>query len=117
MNFHQLKQRRDAITTRQLQIAADLAEMKRAWLAEGQQTDQGKRATLEAEHATLELERHELRLVLELGKKVEARLHSVTAHAVLIALLKERGLGDVVIEANRLAIERQALLTGAAHAA
>lgn len=117
MNFHEMKLRRDAITTRLLQIAADLAEMKRAWLADGEQTDQGKRATLEAEQATLQLELHELRLVLTLSKKVEARLHSVTAHAVLIALLKDRGLGGLVVEANRLAIERQALLTGAAHAA
>ena len=117
MNFHQLKQRRDEIVTRRLQIAAELAEMKRAWIVDGATTDQAHRATLEAEQAQLQLEQHQLVLVLNLGKKVEARLHSVTSHAVLIALLKERGMGDVVIEANRLAIERQALLTGAAHAA
>lgn len=117
MNLHEMKQRRDAITTRRLHIEAELAEMKRAWLADGASTNQAHRATLEAEHAALELERHELRLVLDMAGKIERRLHAATTHAVLIGLLRDRGLGELVVEANRLAIERQALLTGAAHAA
>jgi hypothetical protein len=118
-SLHDMKQRRDAITTRLLQIQAELAEMKRAWLADGKQGDHGRRATLEAEHAVLELEKHQLRLVLDQASKVEAQLHAATVHAVLIGLLKDRGHGALVIEARNMATERQALvtLTGAAHAA
>lgn len=117
MNLHDLKQRRDAITTRLLEIAAELAEMKRAWLADHAATDHAHRATLEAEQAALELERHQLRMALGLFGKAERKLRDATAHAVLIGLLNERGQGELVQEAYRLAIERQAMITGAAHAA
>lgn len=89
------------IKTRRLEIAATLAEWKRAWFVDGIERPLSDRMTLEAEAAQLVLEEDKIKKVAFAAKLVrQARLRS-TLHHQLIALLVERGMQDVIEEAKR----------------
>lgn len=98
-----LEVRSKEIKLRRLEIAATLAEWKRAYLVEGVERPRGDRAILEAEDANLALEgrrigEHVNVAVIERQRKIKDQLLGQ-----LLALLEERGLADIVAEAKRRA--------------
>lgn len=105
MNLSEVKVRREAVIERELTIVAELAESKRAWFADKSGIDMLKRTTLEAELASLALERHGLTAIMSASKTAEKSYRANLSGAILIRLLNERGLADIVIEADRLAVD------------
>lgn len=106
MKLSEAKARRDEIIARVLQIDADLLEKKRAYFSEGVQAPMAERVELESERANLVVERHYLNTFLECSKQAQKQYRSTLAHAVLIRLLTERGLGELVVEADRIAMDQ-----------
>jgi hypothetical protein len=106
MNLSEAKARRDAVTARMLVLDAKAIESKRAWFSEGQDTPLAERLAVESERAKLAVERHELSTAIRASEDEERKQRRATAFAVLVDLLNERGLGDLVVEANRIADER-----------
>lgn len=91
------------IKTRRLEIAADLAERRRAFFADGVSTPMAERAALQAEDARLALELRQIGAAA-VQAKVERRVQLQSSLlSQLLALLDERGLGDVIAEAKRRA--------------
>lgn len=89
------------IKTRRLEIAADLAERRRAFFADGVSTPMAERAALEAEDAKLALELRQIGAAAVQEKAArQAQLRS-SLLSKLLDVLKERGLGDLVTEAER----------------
>jgi hypothetical protein len=100
-----MKARCEALVARALEVRAELAEMKRAWMADGANTDQARRATLDCELAVLAVEKNALDKALRDAKKAERAYSNALASAQLIKLLMDRGMGSLVVEANRLALD------------
>jgi hypothetical protein len=97
------EKRSQDIKVRRLEIAADLAELKRAYLVDGIERPLAKRATLEAEDARLALEDHRMK-----GEAIQARIdrrrrQEAALLGQLVGLLKERGMGELVAEAEKRA--------------
>jgi hypothetical protein len=106
MNLLEAKQRRDDLVARTLDIEAELAAMKLRWYTNGE-TDHVRRATLEAERATIAIEKNALYKQINAAKKAQrAHLESLQ-HATLIRLLHERGMSDLVAEARRIAVDQR----------
>lgn len=105
MKLSEKKQRRDAIIARQLEIQAILAEMKRAWICDGQPGPQSVRATLEAEYAALAVERNHILAALKADKVTEAALRSASLLSTLMQMLRDRGMSDIVRDAHRLSAD------------
>lgn len=105
MKYSEVVARRSEIIQRELDITAELAENKRLWVAEKIETDFAHRITLEAELAQLAVEKNLLHRVYEGTKKAVKTYRHAQGHALLIKLLIERGLGDLVSEADRMAID------------
>lgn len=105
MNIHQKKLRREAIIARELEINADLAASKRRYFTEGVDRPMAERATLEDELAQLAVEKNVLTKALNDHKTAMKAYRNTLQHAVLIKLLADRGLGELVIEADHAAQE------------
>lgn len=105
MNTGAMKQRRDEVITRMLDITATLKEMKRAWIVTGQDTDFEIKAALESEYANLACERNKLCLAIHADKKAEQVYTRATFTATLVRLLHTRGLTELVREAERISMD------------
>ena len=88
------------IRMRHLEIQATLAEWKRAYFVEGLARPLEDRLTLEAEHAQLSLERRVIEDAAFKAKLVRREQERKTLVYQLIAVLNERGLQDVITEAE-----------------
>lgn len=106
MKLSEAKARRDEINVRALQIEAELLEKKRAFFSEGIQTPMAERVEMEAELARLRVERHYMSTFIECSKSAVKQYRSTLAHATLLRLLAERGLGELVVEADRIAMDQ-----------
>ena len=105
MKLSEAKTRREDLIARELAIIAELAESKRAWFADKSGATMIERTTLEAELANLAVEKHELHVILSASKAAEKCYRNMLAGAILVRLLNERGLAEIVIEADRLAVD------------
>ena len=106
MKLSAAKARRDEILARVLQIDADLLEKKRAYFSDGVQAPLSERVELESERANLLVEKHYLGTFIECSKAAQKQYRATLAHAVLIRLLTERGMGELVVEADRIAMDQ-----------
>jgi hypothetical protein len=88
------------IRTRHLEIQATLAEWKRAWFVDGIERPYGDRLALEAEDARLALERRVLEDAAFKAKLIRREQERKTLVYQLVAVLNERGLQDVIAEAQ-----------------
>jgi hypothetical protein len=88
------------IRMRHLEIQATLAEWKRAWFVDGIERPYGDRLALEAEDAQLALERRVLEDAAFKAKLLRREQERKTLVYQLIAVLNERGLQDVIAEAQ-----------------
>ncbi len=100
-----MEARAQAIVLRRLEIAATLAEWKRAFFVDGIERKFEDRLTLEAEDAALALEKRVIGGKVEAAKVERRRKQNAATLAQLVALLTERGMGDVVAEAEKRAAE------------
>lgn len=89
------------IRMRHLEIQALLAEYKRAYFVDGIERPYADRLTLEAEAAQLALERRVLEDAAFKAKLVRREQERKTLVYQLVAVLNERGLQEVVAEAER----------------
>ncbi len=88
------------IRMRHLEIQATLAEWKRAWFVDGTERPYGDRLALEAEDAQLALERRVLEDAAFKAKLIRREQERKTLVYQLVAVLNERGLQDVITEAE-----------------
>jgi hypothetical protein len=88
------------IRMRHLEIQATLAEWKRAWFVDGIERPYGDRLALEAEDARLALERRVLEDAAFKAKLIRREQERKTLVYQLVAVLNERGLQDVIAEAE-----------------
>ncbi len=100
-----MEARAQAIVLRRLEIAATLAEWKRAFFVDGIERKFEDRLTLEAEDAALALEKRVIGGKVEAAKVERRRRQNATTLAQLVTLLTERGMGDVIAEAEKRAAE------------
>jgi len=89
------------IKVRRLEIQATLAEWKRAYFVDGTERPYADRLTLEAEAAQLALERRMLEDAAFKAKLIRREQERKTLAYQLVAVLNERGLQEVVAEAER----------------
>lgn len=101
----EVKARREEIIARELEINAQLAEAKRAYIVDHVTGDFATRVTLEAELAQLAIEKNTLTKALNDAKAATKAYRHVLAHAILIRLVTARGMADLVIESDRLAMD------------
>ena len=88
------------IKMRHLEIQATLAEWKRAYFVDGTERPYADRLTLEAEAAQLALERRVIEDAAFQAKLIRREQERKTLMYQLIAVLNERGLQDVIAEAE-----------------
>ena len=88
------------IRMRHLEIQATLAEWKRAYFVDGIERPYADRLTLEAEAAQLALERRVIEDAAFQAKLIRREQERKTLMYQLIAVLNERGLQDVIAEAE-----------------
>lgn len=88
------------IKTRRLEIAATLSEWKRAYFVDGISRPLEDRLTLEAENAQLALERRSIEDAAFKAKLARQDGARQTLVHQLVAVLRERGLDDVIAEAQ-----------------
>lgn len=93
------------IKTRRLEIAATLAEWKRAFFVDGVERPFNDRVTLEAEDAALALEARLNSGAAEAAKVERRKRQNAELLGQLLLILEERGLADVVTEAQRRSSE------------
>lgn len=93
------------IKTRRLEIHATLAEWKRAFFVDGIERPFADRVTLEAEDAALALEQRQISAVVEAAKVLRRKRERAALVEHLVALLRERGMDDVIAEAEKRASE------------
>ena len=88
------------IKMRHLEIQATLAEWKRAYFVDGTERPYADRLTLEAEAAQLALERRVIEDAAFKAKLIRREQERKTLVYQLVAVLNERGLQDVIAEAQ-----------------
>jgi hypothetical protein len=96
-----VERRAQEIKLRRIEIAATLAEWKRAFFVDGVERKFTDRLTLEAEDAVLALEARTIGGAVELAKVARRKRLNESLLQQLIAVLHERGMEDVVTEAER----------------
>ena len=104
---HTPESRVKAIKARQLEIQATLTEWKRAYFVEGISRPMADRATLEAEYAQLALERNTIEAAAQKARFVRHEKERASLLYQLIAVLRERGMADVMAEAQARADQRE----------
>lgn len=92
--------RAQEIKTRRLEIAATLAEWKRAYFVEGIARPLGDRLALDAEYARLALELRTLGDAAVVAKVDRRKQEKADYLACLIEVLKEHGREDLLAEAT-----------------
>jgi hypothetical protein len=105
MNLSEAKARREAIIARELDLHAEIAEAKRAWVVDKIEGDFGRRTEREAELANLAVEKHALNARLNGANAATKAYRNTLAHAILIKLVSDRGMAHLVIESDRLAVD------------
>ena len=100
--------RAQEIRMRRLEIAATLAEWKRAFFVDGVEHPFSARVTLEAEDAALALEARVISTDAEMAKVARRKKQNASLLAQLLEVLKERGMGELVAEAERRSAEASA---------
>lgn len=95
--------RAQAIKTRRLEIISTLATWKSEYFNEGIERTVGERARLEAELAGLDLELRQIGNAAAKAKVERRERLNASLLAQLQAVLTERGLTDVIEEAQRRA--------------
>lgn len=105
MKISEAKARRMEVIARRMEITAALIESKRAWVEEGAGLAHGPRLALEAEAARLELEKLHLDKHIHAAKSAMSQYRNTLAHAQLIRLVTEAGHADLVVQADRLAMD------------
>lgn len=105
MNIADRKARRDHLRTRVLEIDADLARSKRAFVIDGIERPYSERVALEAERAEAMLELRQHELAIKQDRKAESLLKQASLLSTLVSVCRERGLSDVVDEARRRSID------------
>ena len=88
------------IKTRRLEISATLLEWKRAYFVEGIKRTYAERLTLEAEEAQLALERRSIEDAAFKARVARQDSARQTLAYQLLVVLRERGLDDVIAEAQ-----------------
>jgi len=91
------------IKTRRLEIAATLANWKRDFFANNITRTKAERATLEAEDANLALEIRQIGDAAAKAKIERRQREDKSLLNQLLALLEERGMQDIVNEAQKRA--------------
>ena len=112
MQYGEAKKRREEILTRELDIHATLTEFKRAWVADKIESSFVVRTALDAELARLAVEKNRLTVQINTSKNAMKVYRTTLAHAILIRLVTDRGMSDLVIEADRAAIDIALSATG-----
>lgn len=100
MSDQHAEDRLQAIKLRRLEIEATLAEWKRAFFVDGVERPFSDRVTLEAEAARLALERRVIETDALKAKLARRERERRTLHYQLIAVLTERGMEDIIAEAQ-----------------
>lgn len=100
--------RLQAIRLRRLEISATLARWKSEWLNKAISRTLAERSELEAEAAELAFEERQIGTDAALAKVARKRAENASVLAVLCRLLQERGLGDVITEAEERSAEERA---------
>lgn len=104
MSFSELDEfeaRVKEIKLRRCEIVATLAEWKRQWFVDGIQHPFNDRLTLEAEEAALAFESLSIQEKAKQEKAARAFRIKNSELNHLIAILEERGLGELVSEARK----------------
>lgn len=94
------------IKARHLEIQATLTEWKRAYFVDGVSRPMADRVTLEAEYARLALERNTIEAAAQKAKFVRHEKERATLLFQLVAVLRERGMADVIADAQSRAKQR-----------
>lgn len=105
------ERRASDIKTRQIEIHAALTESKRAYICEGAGMPFEERVTLEAEAAQLSLEARRISGAAEAAKVARRQRINAELLTKLIEVLTERGLDELVAEAQRRSDAALAALT------
>lgn len=100
--------RAQEIKLRRLEIAATLAEWKRAFYVDGIERPFADRVSLEAEDAKLALEARLISGAAEAAKIERRRKQNATLFAQLLVLLKERGMEELIAEAEARSVSMPA---------
>ena len=100
MSDHHAEAGLQAIKLRRLEIDATLTEWKRAFIVDGVERPFQDRVTLEAEYAQLALERRVIETDAWKAKLARREQERRTHYYQLIAVLTERGMKDVIAEAQ-----------------
>jgi hypothetical protein len=103
MDREAAREQLDTVIVRMLEIDAELAEMKRRWYSNGEQSDHVRRSALEAEKAKLAIEKHRLHRHIDAIRRAQRERDQRSFQAVLVRMLEERGHGAIVAEAQRVA--------------
>ena len=103
MKLSDAKARRDVLVVRELEIRAQLADMKRAYIVDKVESDFALRTTLESELANVSLEKHQMIRRVNQTRDALKAYRTTLSHAVLIRLVTDKGMGDLVVEADRMA--------------
>lgn len=102
-----IESRAQYIKTRRMEIHATLAEWKRAFFVDGIVRPFSDRVTLEAEDAALALEQRKIGASVEAAKVLRRKRERAALAEHLVALLRERGMDDVIAEAEKRAQVQQ----------
>lgn len=105
MKLSEAKARREVVVARDLEIQALLAEGRRAWVVDKIDRGFDVRVSLEAELAQLAVEKNSLNRRISDAKDAMKAYRNSLSHAVLIKLLADRGLSELVVEADRVAAD------------
>lgn len=99
------KESRDCKRARLNEVRENLSRWKLEYLRDGIERPRHERAALEVERDALVSELFSLDIEIHEEGKHESELREASFLFTLLALLKERGLSDVVKEARRLSNE------------
>lgn len=91
-----VKERQSALKLEYLEITAQLAEMKRAYLVDGVSGDIRVRARLEAARTKAELELHNINVVLSREKEKAKEFRRISLVNILVTKLEAAGMGSFV---------------------
>lgn len=95
----------DVAKRRALEIAAELAEMKRQYLVDGVQHPQGRRAKLEAEAAQIAVQVFDFKVELARRKQIAKKAKTLSFIAILTRKVGEHGLSHLVDESHAEALK------------
>ena len=88
------------IRVRRLEIAAELAEMKRAYVVEGADNCFARRVTLEAESAKITLELSQIKDIANKEKVARKVALDKSFLRQLTQILGDKGMSDIIAEAK-----------------